>query len=58
MSVDPRAVATQGLGFAPRLVAVQGLCPAQTRPLGPRPRIRRERKRHDRDDDVLIFLLR
>lgn len=59
MSIDRRAIATQGLGFSPRMVAVQGLYPTQaTTPLGPRPRMRRKPKRHDRDDDALLFLLR
>lgn len=62
MSLDPRAVATNGLVVSPRLVAVNGLWPLPS-PVNPPSggggsRIRKSapRKPH-KDDDVLIFLL-
>jgi hypothetical protein len=35
MSLSPRAIAAQGIGFSPRLVAVQGLWPAAEPPQPP-----------------------
>jgi hypothetical protein len=64
MTLDARAIALQGLGFGPRLTAVQGMYApsaespdtgqATSIPFRPRPP---RSKRHDRDDDVLLFLL-
>lgn len=69
MPLDPRAIATQGLGFAELLVAVQGLLPlaaeADDTPSDPfaafRPR-RRVRRwfpplQDDLTDDELVALL-
>lgn len=63
--LSSRAIATQGLGFGAKLTSVQGFAPAQTvveppfilpsRGAAVKPRVRR---RQDRDDDVLLFLLK
>lgn len=65
--LNARAIAVQGVGFGPRLTAVQGLSPFKivTPPTGDiipygsgrlvRPEVKR--KRRDRDDDVLLFML-
>jgi hypothetical protein len=61
MSLDPKAIALQGLGFLTRLVALQGLWPDEDIP--PEPYVNRipmahyVPKRPDNDDDVLLFLL-
>lgn len=64
--ISPRAVALQGIGYRPRLVALQGFAPFET---APRPDVipygpgglvfpQKKRRRRDKDDDVLMFLLR
>ncbi|MFZ9372240.1 MAG: hypothetical protein ACO25M_10255, partial [Limnohabitans sp.] len=67
MNLLPRAVALQGIGFSPRLVAVQGLRPfddVQKPDIIPYGRggmvfpEKTKKRRKDRDDDVLMFLLR
>lgn len=67
MSLLPRATAVQGVGFAPRVLALQGFAPvAETpgysvgpgAPRRPLPRELPRRQRRDTDDDVLLFLLR
>lgn len=62
MSLDPKAIAQQGLGFGPRLIAVQGLWRVEPRvPVEP-PFVhrssQRKKRRRDSDDDVLLFILR
>lgn len=63
--LNARAIALQGLGYGPRLVAVQGFAratPPIAYPSGGTGRRAQPRKlpakRRDRDDDVLMFLLR
>lgn len=66
MSLDPRLIALQGVGGAPRFVALQGLVPvvAPRRPVTPwaedddEPAPRKRKRRRDTDNDVLLFLLR
>jgi hypothetical protein len=57
--LDPRAIALQGIGSSPRLVAVQGLWPSeqQPQPLPPTHRASRKKPRKPDDDDVLLFML-
>lgn len=65
--ISPRAVAVQGIGFRPRLVGLQGFAPfdgvqkPDVIPYAPGgmvyPKKKKPRKR-DRDDDVLLFLIR
>lgn len=66
MSLDPRAVALQGVGYAPLLLAVQGFGTVeiedeQEEMLIVRPVIRKERKkkdpRRDTDDDAIFMFL-
>lgn len=64
--LSSRAIALQGIGYRPRLVALQGLQPfddvqkpdiipfAPGGMVYPKPKLRKR----DRDDDVLLFLLR
>jgi hypothetical protein len=66
MNLDARAIAVQGIGFGPKLVAVQGFLPkAQddeqednfslgVRSINTRARRRRHR---DKDDDLLVAVL-
>ena len=64
--LSPRAIALQGIGFRPRLVALQGLYPQDdvqkpdVIPYGSGRMVypERNKRRRDRDDDVLMFLLR
>lgn len=69
MTLDSRNLALQGLGGGPLQVALQGLLPLADKPeelpafaggAGRRPRTvpRKAPARRDRDDDVLLFLLR
>jgi hypothetical protein len=58
--LDPLAIATQGIGYSPLLVAVQGLWgveddkePPHKLPTG----YVSKRRRIDSDDDVLVFIL-
>ena len=60
--LNPRVVALQGLGQTSKLVALQGLRPISTRPpVDAAPFVsapaRKKRRRKDRDDDVLLFLM-
>lgn len=68
--LDPRSIALQGFGSAPRFVALQGLVPLSAQPpatLGPilsgpgrrnRPWPKKKPKHRDTDEEVLLFLLR
>jgi hypothetical protein len=64
--LSPRAIALQGIGFKPRLVALQGFAQfddvqkPDVIPYAPGGMVFPEKKRRkrDRDDDVLMFLLR
>lgn len=64
--INARAVALQGIGFRPRLVALQGFAPYETVqkpdviPYAPGGMVfpQKKRRRRDKDDDVLMFLLR
>ena len=69
MTLDPRNLALQGVGGGPLQVALQGLLPLEETPAEPpafaggvgrrpRPSTRKAPARRDRDDDVLLFLLR
>jgi hypothetical protein len=61
MSLKPRAIALQGVGYSPRLVAVQGLWPVEEKRLEPpvtRHLPQRKKRRRDTDDDVLLFILK
>jgi hypothetical protein len=62
MNLSPRAIATQGLGFGPRLTAVQGLWSAQVASAAVRPRragdgISARRLREIDDEDSLLLAL-
>lgn len=62
----PRAIALQGIGYRPRYVALQGLVPLDDTirpdviPYGRGGIVTpvKKKRRRDRDDDVLLFLLR
>lgn len=64
--LSPRAIALQGIGYRPRLVALQGFAQfddvqkPDVIPYAPGGMVFPEKKRRkrDRDDDVLMFLLR
>lgn len=61
--LDARAIAVQGLGSAPSVLAVQGFYPqAQMQPETPpqfrsRPSPRKRDDKRDKDDDILLFIL-
>lgn len=56
---DPTAISVQGVGFSPRLLARHGFNPLHGIPIGGGPRVtKRPKAKRDRDDDVLMFLLR
>lgn len=55
-ALDPRAIAAQGVGFSPRVLAAQGLWPVGS-PLIGLPARRRDRRDAVRDDDELLLLL-
>jgi hypothetical protein len=65
MKLDAKAVALQGLGYKPKIVAVQGLLPTQIEEdeeenfsLGVRfLHSRYRRRRRDEDDDLLVAVL-
>ena len=54
-ALDPRAVASQGIGFTPRLVAAQGLLPSQRRFIGGFT-LPRSRTRLNDDDEILLLI--
>lgn len=64
--LSSRAVALQGIGFRPRLVALQGFSPfddvqkPDVIPYAPGGMVypKKAPRKRDRDDDVLMFLLR
>ena len=58
MSLNPRAIATQGLGFSSRLVAVQGLWPVADSAVGGGGFRQRQRVawRTNDDDEVLLLI--
>lgn len=66
MTLDPRALAVQGIGFASRVLAVQGflseeekpaLPPIYLRPSASASKKKKVVKRKDTDDDVLMLLM-
>lgn len=65
MNLDPLAIALQGVGFGPSLMAVQGFGFVDDEPETPGrgwrsvPRIKRKepKVRRDKDDDVLLAFL-
>ena len=54
-ALDPRAIASQGIGFSPRLVAAQGLLPSEQRFVGGFPRARSNVTFND-DDEILLLI--
>ena len=65
MSLSPRAIALQGIGRPPRLVAVQGLWPDRATASGvygvrrvrlPQPLIDAQARREIDEDDTLLLL--
>ena len=61
--LDVRAIAVQGVGSAPSVLAVQGFyLQSQVQPetppqFGPRPSPRKRDDKRDVDDDILLFIL-
>lgn len=59
MSLNPRAIATHGFGFSPRLVAVQGLWPVADAGApggGGYRRPQRVRERPNDDDEIMMLI--
>lgn len=56
MSLNPRAIATQGVGYSPRLKAVQGLWPElKLTPVFERRRVKAQAQDINEDDALLLI---